>query len=155
MIFVLSNEVSLCSGVSKCPVQSSEITTSVFQNVLRESSGRCLLMAPKCRTRVVRNTTWDVERVEGFWNTIKRNYSEEMMFIFLQMNEWCFRPWFGTCKATLGQGQLRRMRWILQWIMPLLKDLSLDMLACSPACYHPSPLCTVRLYWTGTTWTND
>ena len=36
------------------------------------------------------------------------------------------------CKATLGRGQCRLMRWISLWIMPLLQDRSLDLLIGSP-----------------------
>ena len=40
------------------------------------------------------------------------------------------------CKAILGRGKPRLMRWILLWIMPQVQDRSLDLLACSPAHYH-------------------
>ena len=33
------------------------------------------------------------------------------------------------CKATLGRGQHGWMKWILWWIMPLVQDRSLDLLA--------------------------
>ena len=36
----------------------------------------------------------------------------------------------------LGWGELGLMGWILLWIMPQVLDRSLDMLTCSPACFH-------------------
>ena len=51
-------------------------------------------------------------------------------------NEWCFSPWFCTCKATLGWVQPGLMRWLLLWITPMEEDWSLDVLTSSPACYH-------------------
>ena len=44
------------------------------------------------------------------------------VYISFILNEWmndgCFRPWFCTCKAILGRGQPRLMRWILLWTRP-------------------------------------
>ena len=37
-------------------------------------------------------------------------------------NEWCFRPWFYTVKATWGWRQTDRMRWMLLWTMPLAQS---------------------------------
>ena len=50
-------------------------------------------------------------------------------------NEWRFRTRFCICKAILGRGQPGWMWWILFWIMPLVQDRSLDLLARGPAHY--------------------
>ena len=66
-----------------------------------------------------------------------------------KMNEWCFRPRFCT-EAKLGQRQPGRMRWILLWIMPLVQDWSLDLLASNLACYHCTMAASselITLYW--------
>ena len=64
------------------------------------------------------------------------------------MNEWCFRPWFCTFKAILGQGQPGLMRWILLWTMPPVQDRSLDLLTSSLARYH----CTTDAPWCKWIW---
>ena len=51
-------------------------------------------------------------------------------------NDWCFRPRFCTYKAILGWGQPGLMGWILLWILPLVQDRSLDLLASSTSRYH-------------------
>ena len=49
-------------------------------------------------------------------------------------NDWCFRPRFCTVRLYCRR-QPEQMRSILLWIMPLLHDRSIDLLASSPACY--------------------
>ena len=69
------------------------------------------------------------------------------------------------CKAILSRRQPGQLRWILLWIMPLVQDGSLYLLASSTARYHCTVkkwnewcfrprFCTVRLYWARTTWAN-
>ena len=50
------------------------------------------------------------------------------------VNEWCFRPRFGTVRLYWEQPEL--MRWILWCVMPLLQDRSLEPLTRSPEWYH-------------------
>ena len=51
-------------------------------------------------------------------------------------NEWCFRPRFCTVRRQTTRRQPGLKRWILLWIMPLVQDRSLDLLASIPARYH-------------------
>ena len=76
-------------------------------------------------------------------------------------NKWCFRPWFCTVKLYWA-GDIRWMRWILLWIMPLMQDQSgtgqwegrtqdlylqhsmvrwrwIPLLPRSPPCHNPRP----------------
>ena len=53
------------------------------------------------------------------------------------MNEWMvFQATILYCKALLGWEQPGLMSWILVWAMPQVQNRSLDLLTCSPMCYH-------------------
>ena len=60
-------------------------------------------------------------------------YVKERMNVW--MNDCCFRSRFCTVKAILGQGQPGLMRWILLWIMLLVK---IDRSTCWPAVQRDS-----------------
>ena len=59
--------------------------------------------------------------------------------LHIDINEYCFRPRFWTCKTILGREQPRLMRWILLWIMPLVQDrmlIPVDQQSSALPLYH-------------------
>ena len=62
-----------------------------------------------------------------------------VIYISVWWNEmkWWFRPRFCTSKTILGRGQPGLMRWFLLWMMPLVQDRSLDLLASGPCSALP------------------